>query len=177
MKIWLRALPVLASIGLAACTTVRTTVDFDRSADFSKYRTYKWIEGESLTENSIVLKRLTAAIDRQILAKGLVKADPADLLVALQAHRSRETVYYPQSRVAWGWGYGPGWWRGNLVYWHPEEIPVGTLVVDLVDAKSNQLVWRGVARRVLDPMASVEEKERNADETAARLFESYPPPR
>lgn len=173
MKINLRILVLAALVGGAACTTLRTTVDFDRSADFSKYRTYKWIAGGGLPESSLVVKRFTAAIDRQLAAKGLSQADPADLLVTIQAHRERQTVYYHEAFV--GWGYGPGWWRGNLVYWHPEEIPVGTLVVDLVDAKSNQLAWRGIARRVLDPMASVEEKERNADETAVRLFEGYPP--
>ena len=175
MKIRWMALLVAALAGSIACTTLRTSVDFDRTADFSKYRTYKWMESGGAPESSLVVKRFTAALDRQLVARGLAMADPADLLVTIQAHRERQTVYYPEAIAGWGWGYGPGWWHGNLVYWHPEEIPVGTLVVDLVDAKSNQLVWRGIARRVLDPMASIEQKERNADETAIRLFESYPP--
>ncbi len=177
MNTRLRILAALAVTGLVACTTLRTTVDFDRTADFSKYRTFKWLEGGGVPENSIVAKRFEAAIERQLAARGLTRADPADLLVSLQAHRRTETVYYQEANAGWGWGYGPGWWHGHLVYWHPEEIPVGTLVVDLVDAKSNQLVWRGIARRVLDPTASIEEKERNADETAVQLFQNFPPHR
>jgi hypothetical protein len=174
MKTSVRALAILAAAGLAACATLRTTADYDRSVDFSKYRTYKWIDTGDLPENSIVAKRLTSAVDRQLRAKGLAPAEPADLLVAMHARLSRQLVYHSE---ALGWGYGRGWWRGNVVYTRPQEIPVGTMVVDLVDARTDELVWRGVARRVLDPTASIEEKERDADESASRLFESYPPPR
>ncbi len=166
------AAALLATAGLLACATVRTTVDFDPAADFSRYRTYRWIAAKEPIENEIVQKRLEAAIDRQLLAKGLTPGDPADLLVSIHARLTRETVFRTT-----GWGYFRGPWRGDIVETHPEEIPIGTLVVDLVDGRSNTLVWRGVARRVLDPEATPEQRARNADETASRLFADYPRPR
>jgi hypothetical protein len=172
MRKSLSVLAIAAAALLSACATLETSVDFDRSVDFSKFRTYKWIESGGVPANAIVVKRLTGAIDRQLRARGLAPADPADLLVAMHARLTRQIVLRSEGI---GWGYGRGWWRGNIIYTRPEEIPVGTLVVDLVDAKTDQLVWRGIAHRVLDPDAPISEKERDADETARRLFERFPP--
>ena len=171
----MKTLPIAALLGLlmlSACSTLQTSVDFDRSVDFSKYRTYKW-DNPSPPENAIVLRRFVTIVDGRLVAKGLSKADRADLLVALRTHRADETVY--RTDVDRSWGYGRGWWAGNVVYEYPQQIPVGTLVLDLIDGTSNELIWRGVARRILDPMASPDEKDRNAEETVARLFEEFPP--
>jgi hypothetical protein len=157
---------------LAGCTTVSTSIDFDRAADFTRYRTYRWIAPREPIADSVAQKRLTAAVDRQLAATGLTLAEPPDLLVSIHARLTREVVFEAET-----WGYGWGHVHGNVVFTRPEEIPIGTLVVDLVDARSSELVWRGIARRVVDPMASPGEKEKRAAETAARLFARYPPKR
>jgi hypothetical protein len=55
------------------------------------------------------------------------------------------------------------------------EVPVGTLIVDLVDANRKELVWRGTASDTLDPEASPEKKEKNLQEAMAKLLANYPP--
>lgn len=167
-------IPVLLgalALSLAACASVETSAEYDRSVDFSKYRTYGWIEKLEPMDNAIVQKRLTAAIEGQLAAKGLTKAEHPDLLVSMRAQRTNRVEYETT-----GAGYAPGRWETG-VQTTREDIPVGTLVVDLVDAGRRELVWRGIARRVLDPMAPQEEKDEAARDTVARMFAAYPPGR
>jgi hypothetical protein len=169
----LRVPAILGAIVLlsGACASVTTSADYDRSTDFSKYRTWAWIENAEPVGNAIVQKRLAAAIEDELAAKGLTKSDHPDLLVSMHARLTQRVTFETT-----GWGYGPGRWQTG-VRTTPEEIPVGTLVVDLVDARAKQLVWRGMAKRVLDLMASPEEKEKATRETVARMFAAYPPAR
>ena len=57
------------------------------------------------------------------------------------------------------------------------QIPVGTIIVDLVDAKKKELVWRGVASDTLntDPSRSNEDREKKLRSVAAEMFAGYPP--
>jgi hypothetical protein len=77
-------------------------------------------------------------------------------------------------------GFSSGWgayrWGGNrsgMV--RAEEITVGTLVVDMVDAKSNTIVWRGIASKDLDDRASAAKRDKNAQKAMEKLFKNYPP--
>jgi len=57
------------------------------------------------------------------------------------------------------------------------QIPVGTLLIDLVDAKKKELVWRGVASDTLntDPNRTAEDREKKLRAVAAEMFAGYPP--
>jgi hypothetical protein len=55
------------------------------------------------------------------------------------------------------------------------KIPVGTLIVDLVDAKENQLKWRGTATKTLDATATAEERDKNVNAAVEKMFAGYPP--
>jgi hypothetical protein len=55
------------------------------------------------------------------------------------------------------------------------DVPVGTLVVDLVDRARRELVWRGVAQGTVDPRATPEKAEQRANEAMAKLFAGFPP--
>jgi hypothetical protein len=56
-----------------------------------------------------------------------------------------------------------------------QQIPVGTLIIDLVDAKAKQLVWRGTARDTIDQDATPEERDKNIKNALNKLFENFPP--
>jgi hypothetical protein len=55
------------------------------------------------------------------------------------------------------------------------EIPVGTLIIDLVDVKANELAWRGTASDTLSESATPEEREKNLNHALTKLFEGFPP--
>jgi Domain of unknown function (DUF4136) len=175
-----RTTALLAVFALAAavgCSTLKTTADWDKTTDFSRYRTWGWKEDGSI-KNDIIARRIQSLLGAELGKKGLTRADDnPDLWVAVHVRLSKETqVNYYNS----GWGYG---WRGGyyggmgMSTATVQEIPVGTLVVDLVDGRAKELVWRGTATDTLKPERTPEEKEKALGEAFAKLFEKYPPPK
>jgi hypothetical protein len=104
--------------------------DYDRSTNFSAFRTYQWIDttpvqvGDQLLDNDI--KR---TVDAQLAAKGLRRVESdGDLLVGYQAAISQEKEFS-------GVPSGPPWWWGNLGNTRvtTSTIEVGKLVIGLFD--------------------------------------------
>jgi Domain of unknown function (DUF4136) len=147
--------------------------DYDKSAEFSRFKTYAWVPGTNL-KDEINHKRVVAAIDAQLTAKGFRKVEASahpDLLVAYHATFDKDLRITGFSS-GWG-GYRFGGHRSGTAT--TDTIVTGTLVVDMVDAQSGSIVWRGVASKEIDPKASPERREKNINKAAEKLFKSYPP--
>ena len=168
------ALLAVAIAGLTACSTLQTSTDYKPGTDFAKYKTFAFKDTEDI-KNTILVDRIKAAISAQLTAKGLTRSDDnPDLWVVAHPRLSKQTQINTYNT---GWGYGYYGWRGGMgtTTSTVEEIPVGTLVVDLVDAKAKEMVWRGTASKTLDESASPQEREKNLNEAMAKLFEGFPP--
>jgi len=113
-------------------------------------------------------------VDATLASKGLRKVDDnPELWVVAHTRLSKEMQVNTYNT---GWGYGWGWRGGaGMTTSTVSEIPVGNLMVDLVDANRKQLVWRGSASKTLEPNASPEKKEKNLNEAVQKMFASYPP--
>jgi hypothetical protein len=149
------------------------TYDFDRAADFSKFRTYQWTEGTNLRDE-LNHKRVVQAIDRQLVLKGLVQAEPGgkpDVHVAYHASFEKDVQI---NLMGSGWG-GPrfGGMRSGTAT--TEQILTGTLVVDIVDAATQSLLWRGIASNELNANAKPEKRDKDINRAAEKLFKNYPP--
>ncbi|MGH9363713.1 MAG: DUF4136 domain-containing protein, partial [Thermoanaerobaculia bacterium] len=83
-----------------------------------------------------------------------------DLWVAVHARLSQQTQVTSHNT---GYGYGYRW-RGGVSTATVEQIPVGSLIVDLADAKQKELVWRGMASDTLNPEKSPEDKQKALQE-------------
>ncbi len=166
-----------AVIGAAGCSTLSVSTDYDKAADFSSYRTFTWKDTGEL-KNSLWTKRIEGVFSDTLAAKGLKKVDSGgDLWVAAHPRLSKETQINTYNT---GWGYGYGWYGyggTGMATTTVTEIPVGTLMIDLVDAKKKELVWRGVASDTLntDPSRTAEDREQKLREVAAKMFAGYPP--
>ncbi len=170
---WTFALAAVAAVGLAACSSLQTSYDAKPGTDFSKYKTFGFKDVEDI-KNTILVERIKNAVSMQLTAKGLTRSEESpDLWVVTHPRLSKQTQINTYNT---GWGYGWGW-RGGMgtTTSTVEEIPVGTLVVDLVDARANELVWRGTASDTLKENATPEEREKNLNNAMAKLFENYPP--
>ena len=76
----------------------------------------------------------------------------------------------------WGrWGYWGPYGMGGGATTTVSQVPVGTLIIDLVDAKAKQLVWQGVGKDTLKPSASPEERDERVGKAMAKIFASFPP--
>jgi len=156
--------------------------NFDKDADFSKFKTYKWVVIEGATQaDSLTDKQIKAAVDAQLAAKGLTKSegDDVDLFVGYQTAIGTEKQF--TSYDMGGWGYGPGWYRGGwyggggMTTGQTSTIYTGQLVIDMYNPAGHDLIWRGVASKTLDPKAKPEKREKNLNKALTKLFKNYPP--
>jgi Domain of unknown function (DUF4136) len=165
------------AVGVALAGTIAiaqtVTYDFDRGTNFGKYKTYAWTRGTELADQ-LNHARVVRSIESQLATKGLSKVDTngaPDLLIAY--HTSFEKNLQIN---AWSSGYGAprfGGLRSGTAT--TQEIVTGTLVVDLLDAGSKNIVWRGLASGELDPAAKPEKREKNLNKATQKLFKNYPP--
>jgi hypothetical protein len=150
--------------------------DFMPGTDFSKYHTYKWISIEGGAHpNQIVDAQIKQSIDSQLASKGLTKTDgdKADLFIGYQVSIDQEkqwNAYGMGGGPRWGWGMG-----GGMATATSSTISVGTLVLDMYDPSTKQLVWTGRATKALDPSSNPEKNQRNLDKAMQKLLKNYPP--
>jgi len=162
---------ILVSVTFIACSTVRVVSDYDTATDFSKYQSFAFYKPgvDKAGVSDLDKKRILRAIEAQLAAKGMSKAAQPDILVSIfTKERERLDVY--QNNFGYGWGYGP-WYYGTT---HTTSTPEGTLFIDFIDARTNELVWQGVGTADL-VLSSVEKKEARIREIVAKILEKYPP--
>lgn len=158
------------------CSTIRVETDFDRDADFSIYKTYRWISDKNRTretklmKDQLIKKHVHSAVDRELAEMGFDKAgrSGADILVAfyIGTKKKVDVNHY---------GYGYGRWgrfhsRGVSVHRYKE----GTLILDFIDARNKQLIWRGWASSVFHGRENAAE---DIARSVKRLLQEYPPQR
>jgi hypothetical protein len=138
--------------------------------NFSKYHTYKWVAIEGGAHpNQIMDAEIKQSVDQQLSSKGLTKTDAenADLLVGYQVAVDQQKQWN-----AYGMGRGFGGGMGTAT---SSNIDIGTLVLDMYDPSTKQLVWTGRATKTLDPSSNQEKNQKNMDKAMAKLLKHYPP--
>jgi hypothetical protein len=157
---------LLVTAGPLAAQDVR--YNFMPGADFSKYRTYKWVNTGNAHPDQIMDAQIKQAVDSQLASKGMTKTDDdkVDLLIGYQTSLNQETQW-----DAWGsrsFGMGTGSWTSST-------ISVGTLVLDMFDPGTKQLVWTGSATKTIEPSSNHEKNMKNLDKSMEKLLKNYPP--
>jgi hypothetical protein len=170
MRITLALLIALALAG-GSVQAQTVTYDVDRSADFSKFKTFAWIPGV-VSADEINHRRIVDAVSEQLAAKGLVPAGAdqrADLLVAYHVTFDQDVRISGYSN-----GWGPYAFAGRSGAAQIDEIVTGALAVDVVDNRTNRIVWRGRASKEVDLNADPDKRTRNLKKAAERLFKNFP---
>jgi hypothetical protein len=154
---------------------VSVKTGWDEHADFSKYRTWGWRLDGSIRD-AVWAQRCHSVLSDELALHGLkeVPADQADLWGVVHARLSSDT------RVAsfapdWGYGWGPygsAWAYDETVAY---QVPVGTIILDLVDTKEKQIVWRGRASGDIRANRTNEEREQKLISIFKEMFAVYPP--
>jgi|SRR6185369_7930532 hypothetical protein len=171
---------MLLLVGSALGQDVR--YNFDKDTDFSKFKTYKWVDmKEAQKVDELIDKQIKAAIDTELAKKGLSKvdADSADLYIGYQTAIGTEKQFTSYNN---DWGYGPGWgggWYGGgggMTTGQTSTIYTGQLALDMYDSAHKDLVWRGTASKTLDPNAKPDKRQKNLGKAVAKLLKNYPPP-
>ncbi len=146
---------VVVAAGMSACATINVGSHVERGLDFSQYQTYEWSPHDALPagdarleEDMVFLDRMQGAFEKALAARGYqrVTFGSPDLLVHYHAAVSRRIDV---DRLAREPGACPD---GNVLACNDRLIDYerATLVLDIVDAQTGRLVWRGWAREDLD---------------------------
>jgi hypothetical protein len=174
MKQAVRYIAVLMLLVAPAAWAQKVDVDFNSNVDFSKFKTYAWLESKHPAKG-LWPQRVIDGIDKQLQAKGLKKVEMSqnpDLEVVYNSGvKERTTV----EGYDYGYGYGPWWgWGGPRSTTYQTYVDKeATLAVDLVDTAQKEMVWRGVARDTLSD--SSEKNQKKLDKALEKMFKKYPP--
>jgi len=147
-----------------------THVDYSHSTNFDNYHTYSWLKVGA--PNSLWQDRIQRAVDAQLAAKGWMLApsggDAAIAAVGAAKDEQQLNTFYD--------GMGGGWyWRGGggMATTTVETIPVGSLDVDIFDAQTKKLIWRGTAEKTLS--GNPEKNEKKLQDAVKDMFKKFPP--
>jgi hypothetical protein len=158
----------------------KTSYDYDKTASFAGLKTYALKDGTKVGQQ-LIDDRIVAAIDTQLAAKGLTKAESnPDMFVVYhvafdkQKDISTFSSGYGGGYGPYGWGYGGGW-GGTTTSTQVRDILVGTLVIDIADAKKGQVIWRGMGVKEVDTQAKPEKRDKSINNAVTKIFKNYPP--
>jgi hypothetical protein len=172
------ALAILLVPALAAAQ--KTSYDYDKSANFTAFKTYTLKEGTSVGQ-PLIDERIVNAIETELKAKGLTRSDASpDIAVVYhiafdkQKDISTFSSGYGGGYGPYGWGYG-GAWAGGTTSTQVRDILVGTLVIDIADAKKSQVAWRGMGVKEVQTQANPEKRDKSINNAIKKIFKNYPP--
>ena len=159
---------LIVATGLLTTAWASVTTDYDHHVNFSNYKTYSW--GQLETGNSLWDQRVKNAIDSQLAAKGWTQLpSEGDVVVnAFGKNRREQNVH-----VSWS-GFDSHLWGpfGDATPTR-DTYHVGTLVVEMSDATSNNLIWRGVLSGTLS--SRPDEDTNKLDNGVREMFKHFPP--
>ena len=165
--------PVLALLILTSCNTVRVVSDYDSEANFTAYNSFAFYKPgiDKAKISDLDKKRILRAIEAEMTAKGISKSQSPELLVSIfTKEKNRIDVY--NNNYGFGWGWNP-YWNGGFGSTVSSSTE-GSLYIDLIDIKTNALVWQGVGTADL-VTTNMEKKEQRIKEIVAKILAVYPP--
>lgn len=190
MKLFRLFLMTSLILNLLACSgsSLQTEVDFDQNALFSNLKTYQWLDiGIELIKEldaeqiALIENTITRGVDQALTQKGYKQTfEQPDFLVAVQAavtDESQVTVMNDAYQYPMGWGAGKRYTLGGrnrprqFVYQYKQ----GTLIIDIVNARSQKLMWRGTAADELKSDKTFEQRLKIVAKAVDEIIGDFPP--
>jgi len=174
---------LLAAVGCASQAPpeklfVQTQHDTD--VDYSAYQTYGWAAGDTTWANPVFLQYpelpglISAAVEGQLAARGFEKTSPdaADFLVAMSASVQDVTVISKSRNQGWSHGYNRSTLPSGSTATRLDKMSEGTLILEVIDAASEGVVWQARAAGVVTRRDNLETA---VDAAVVRMLSSFPP--
>jgi Domain of unknown function (DUF4136) len=176
----------------AACApSPKIGYDFDRSADFTSYRTYAWLSGDQektgdrRADSSTVDMRIRIAVGTQLRLKGyqaLPEGKP-DFYVAYHvglkdSSPDISTQYYSDGMAGHAFVHSADTRTAGKDPPSANEPPsylTGSLLIDIMDAASEKLVWRGTANGEVDPGLTSQQRDERTKAIVQKILSHFPP--
>jgi len=169
----------ILSLFLISCgSSVRVQFDYLEDHDFESYKTFDFlVEPNDIQLDDKSIRRIKNAVINELESDGFaMKFIQPDFLIAIQ-----KSVNSKINVTNWGYNYAPySNYYGGYEYWGTPSMSVykyeeGTLVIDIIDPKTMDLIWRGVAHRALPPRLDSERIQEIINEAVKRVLYYWPP--
>jgi hypothetical protein len=167
MKTKLMLCAMLVFVASTIAVGQQVSVNYNHSQSFSQFHTYAWgSNNANQVQDSILAQVAVQDIDSALQGKGWQKVQESEnpnVIVTANGGMKQQTSY-----SAWGMrGIGGG--MGGIT---PEQNVIGTLVVDLYDAKSQSLIWRGIAQNTLNNNGN--KNQQMVQKAVTKMFKQWP---
>ena len=172
MKKYLFLVLAAATLGLSSCSPFQVRSDYAETANFSTYKTYK-LRIDDLKLNDIDKDRVLNELSKQLQSKGLSSGENPDLIINVKANHKKVTdiqTSRPMGMYGWGGAWGCGVGMGRT--W-TDNYNQGGLTIDLIDAKTQKLVWQGIGNGIA--VDAPRTKQKQIPEIVAEIMANYPP--
>lgn len=158
---------MMACIASTVAAGQQVSVNYNHSQSFSQFHTYAWgSNNANQVQDSILAQVAVQDVDSTLQGKGWQKVQESqspDVIVTANGGLKQQTSY-----SAWGMrGIGGG--MGGIT---PEQNVIGTLIVDLYDAKNQSLIWRGIAQNALNNNGS--KNQQMVQKAVTKMFNQWP---
>ncbi len=179
-----KVIVVLVALALSACSTLKTSSDYDPAANFNDVKTYAWIvkktKDSTYQLDGLMDQRIRAAIDSHLAAKDITLTDAAtaDILVNYLTKVDKK-INIDTFSTNYGYNpyYGRGWgYSGNInTQTTVREYEVGTLILDMVNRETGKLIWRGSVADTIRDQNTPEERVEVINHAISEMLVHYPP--
>jgi hypothetical protein len=146
--------------------------DYDHSANFSQYKTFSWEKVQ--TKDPLLVDRIKDAVNSALSAKGwtLVPSGGDVEVFAIETTQNQQTLdtFYNGFGGGRRWGGFGGFGNATTTV---DTYQVGTLVVDLFDAKTEKLIWRSSSSDTLSD--NPDKNTKNLGKGVNKMFQHFPP--
>ena len=167
---------LVLGIVFVSCSGPKVMYDYDRGANFSQYKSFNFHPNMNLnTISELDGRRILNGIEAQMKAKGFQLSDAPDLYVDVAPStqiRKKQTGSL---------GIGVGSWGGNFGMNVGTSVPLtkqvqdSSLVLEMIDANSNQMIWQGVFEDSANATSSPAQKEEMVNKSVSELLMNFPP--
>jgi hypothetical protein len=176
---WLMGVFIVLA-GTAMAQDVR--YNYDKEADFTKYKTYKWVEIKTSDKDEMVDNQIRAAIEAELNRKGMTKTDAekADLYIGYQVAITTEkqvNTFSSDFGYGGGWGYyrGYGGMGSSTSTATTSTLYIGALQLDFYEVPGKKTVFRAVGTKTIDTKAKPEKRQKNLAKAIQKMLKEYPP--
>ena len=163
---------VMTLSSLACGYGIKTSTDYDHNVNFSRYRSFAIMKGNS-SGNPLTDQRAMAAVASVLASRGWKEAPAGEAQTTVVVHAATKTKHtYETFYDGWG-GWRWRWGSFGPTQTFINDYKVGTLVVDMFDAKTKALIWRGSSSDTLSSKSDANIK--NLDKGVKKMFDHFPP--
>ena len=174
---------VALNLALSGCAGIEVSTDYDPEADFTRYQTFAWMEGtgggidDPLFSGDLMDQRFRRAIESELVSRGMQKtaSGQPDVFVGYQVALDDRVDYQTvNTYYGSGWGYRGVYGGMGATRTIARQYTVGTLVIDVYDARQRELVWRGSGEGRVNQARNPEESQELINQAVTLILEDFP---